>query len=75
MAFQKGAKEQKTAKDPRDKTANSMNSREDQTRVEVRLQQLTWSSQLKVDRAAIPWNALIKEFQRGHSAHIAEALE
>ena len=37
MAFQKGAKEQKMAKDPRDKTANSMNSREDQTRVEVRL--------------------------------------
>ena len=52
-----------------------MDSREKQNLAEVRLQQLTWSSQLKVDRAAIPWNALIKEFQRSHFTYVAKALE
>ena len=28
-----------------------------------------------MDGAAIPWNALVREFQRGHSAYIAKALE
>jgi len=28
-----------------------------------------------VDRAAIPWNASVREFQRGHGAYVAEALE
>ena len=28
-----------------------------------------------MDGAAIPWNASVKEFQRGHSAYIAGALE
>ena len=28
-----------------------------------------------MDRAAIPWNAFIWDFQRSHSAHVAEALE
>ena len=28
-----------------------------------------------MNRVAIPWNASVREFQRGHSAYIAEALE
>ena len=28
-----------------------------------------------MDEAAIPWNASIRNYQRGHSAHVAEALE
>ena len=52
-----------------------MDSREEQIRVEIRLQHRTWSPRLEVDGAAIPWNASIKEFQRGHSAHIVETLE
>ena len=28
-----------------------------------------------MDGAAIPWNASVREFQRGHSAYIAKALE
>ena len=28
-----------------------------------------------MDRVAIPWNSSIKEYQRGHFAHVAEALE
>ena len=42
---------------------------------EVRLPQRVWSPWLEVDRAAIPWNASIREYQRGHSAHVAETLE
>ena len=63
------------AKDPRDKRANSVDSREEQTSSEVRLQNCTWSPRLEVDEVASPWNASVREFQRGHSAHIAEALE
>ena len=42
---------------------------------EVRLQYRTWSPQLEVDGVAIPWNASIRDYQRGHSAHVVEALE
>ena len=52
-----------------------MDSQEKQNLAEVRLQQLTWSSQIEVDRAAIPWNASVREFQKGHSTHIVEVLE
>ena len=41
----------------------------------MHLQHRTWSPRLEVDEASIPWNASVREFQRGHSAHIAEALE
>ena len=34
-----------------------------------------WSPRLEVDRAAIPWNASVREYQRGHSAYVAESLE
>ena len=52
-----------------------MDSREEQTLAEVRTQQRTWSPRLEVDGAAIPWNASVREFQKGHSAYIVEALE
>ena len=53
-----------------------MDSREEQTLVEVvRLQYHTWSPRLKVDRVAILWNASIRDYQRGYSTHVAEALE
>ena len=38
-------------------------------------QQRTWAPQLELDGVAIPWNSSIREFQRGHSSYIAEALE
>ena len=41
----------------------------------MHLQYHTWFPRLEVDEAAIPWNASVREFQRGHSTHIAEALE
>ena len=37
--------------------------------------QCTWSPRLEVDGAPIPWNASIREYQRGRVGYIAEALE
>ena len=54
VAPQKGTKQQKTAKDPRDKRATSVDSREEQIRAEVHLQHRTWSHWLEVNRVAIP---------------------
>ena len=65
----------KDPKDPKDKRSTFVDSREEPSRAEVRLQQHTWSPWLEVDDAAIPWNSSIREFQRGHSAHNVEALE
>ena len=63
------------AKDPWDKRSTFVDSREEQTRAEVRIPQCAWSPQLEVDGAAILWNASVKDFQRGHATHIVEALE
>ena len=41
----------------------------------MRLPQCVWSPRLEVDGAAIPWNASVREYQSGHSAHVAESLE
>ena len=35
----------------------------------------TWSPRLEVDRASIPWNASIQEYQKGRAGYIVEALE
>ena len=52
-----------------------MDSREEQNRADVRMTQCTWSPQLEVDRAPIPWIASVREFQRVRVGYIAEALE
>ena len=52
-----------------------MDSQEEQNRANVRMTQRTWSPQLEVDGAPIPWNASVREFQRGRAGYIAEALE
>ena len=41
----------------------------------VRPQYQTWSPRLEVDEVAIPWTASIRDYQRGYSTHVAEALE
>ena len=63
------------AKDPWEKRSNSVDSREEQNRADVRIPQCTWSPQLEVDVIAIPWNALVRDFQRGRAGYIVEALE
>ena len=52
-----------------------MESREEMERVEVRVPPRTWSPRLGVDGAAIPYNASIREYNRGRLDYIAEALE
>jgi len=52
-----------------------VDSRKEQNQAKVRLSPHVWSPRLEVDGAAIPWNASIREYQRGHSAHVAESLE
>jgi len=75
VGSQKGAKQQKVAKDPRDKSSSSVDSREEQNRADVRLLQRLWSPRLGVDGAAIPWNASVRDFQWGRVGYLAEALE
>ena len=72
---QKGTKQQKVAKDTRDKRSQSVESREEKNRADVRITQRTWSPRLEVDRTPIPWNASVREFQRGRAGYIANALE
>ena len=72
MVPQKEAKQQKTAKDKR---VSSVDSRKEPNGAEVCQQQRTWASQLEMEGAAIPWNSSVREFQRGHSAYVAKALE
>ena len=52
-----------------------MESREEQNRADMRITPHTWSPRLEVDGAPIPWNASVREFQRGRAGYIAEALE
>ena len=75
MGPKKGAKQQKVAKDAWDKKSKSVDSQEEQNRVDVRMTQHTWSPRLEVDGTPIPWNASVREFQRGRARYIAEALE
>ena len=63
------------AKDARDKRSQFVESRDEQNRANVRITQRTWSLQLKVDGTSIPWNASVREFQRGRAGYIAEGME
>ena len=71
----KGTKQEKGVPDARGRKSQSMDSREEQNRADVRMTQRTWSPQLELDRAPIPWNASVREFQRGQAGYIAEVLE
>ena len=64
---QKGTKQQKMAKDARDKRSQSVDNREEQNRVDMRITQHTWSPRQEVDKTPIPWNASVREFQRGRA--------
>ena len=70
-----GAKQQKMTREHRDKRASSMESREKMEQAEVRMPPCTWSPRLEVDGAAIPYNASVREYNRGRAGYITEALE
>ena len=50
-------------------------SKEDQSAAEVYLQNPVWEPWLELDGVVIPWNSTIREFQRGNTHYLAEALE
>jgi len=70
-----GTKQQKVTREPRDKRAPSVESRNELERAEVRILPRIWSPRLEVDGATIPYNASFREYQRGRAGYIAEALE
>ena len=70
-----GSKQQKTTWDYRDRRALSVESRKEMERAEVHVPHQTWSPRLEVDRAAIPYNASVLEYNRDRVGYIAEALE
>jgi len=65
--------QQKTAKGKG--RASSVESKEDQSVVEVCPQNVVWDLRLELDGAAIPWNSIIREFQKGHTHYLTKALE
>ena len=68
---QKGVKQQKKAREPKDKRVKFMDNRDEAI---VRQGQRTWSPRLKIDGAPISWDARIWESQRGQARYLAEAL-
>ena len=68
----KDNKQQKVAKDPRDKKGASVNSRDE---VEVRRPQRTLALRIEMEGAPIPYNASIWDTQRGHANYLAQALQ
>ena len=75
MGPHQGAKQQKVTREPQDKRAPSVESRDELERAEMRIPLRTWSPRVEVDGVAIPYNASIREYQRGRAGYIAEALE
>ena len=72
LAPQKDNKQQKVAKDPRDKRGTSVDSRD---KAEVRRPQRIWALRLEMEGAPIPYDASIWGVQRGHSNYLAQALQ
>ena len=65
VGTRKGTKQQKMVLEARSKRSQSVESREEQYRADVRITQCNWSPRLEVDEALIPWGALVREFQNG----------
>ena len=75
MGPRQGGKQQKKTREHQEKRAPSVESREEMERAEVRMPPYTWSPRLEVDGVEIPYNALIREYNRGRAGYIAEVLE
>ena len=72
VAHRKENKQQKMAKDPRDKRGPSVDSRDE---AEVRRPQRTWAPRLEMEGAAIPYDVSIWDALRGHANYLAQALQ
>ena len=69
------AKQQKATRGQRSKRANSVESRDEENRAEVRVNPRVWSPKMELDGVAISYTALVREYNRGRAGYIAEALE
>ena len=52
-----------------------MESQDEENRAEVHATPHTWSPKLELDGVAIPYNASIREYNRGRAGYVADALE
>ena len=68
-------KQQKTTRAPRSRRGNSSESRDEENPAEVRAAPRVWGPRLELDGVAIPYNASIREYNRGRAGYVAEALE
>ena len=68
-------KQQKTTREQKNKRAPSVESRDEGNRAEVRVNLRTWSPKLEVDGVAIPYTALVGEYNRGRARYIVKAPE
>ena len=53
--------------------ASSVESKEAEHSTDVR--HPTWNPRFELDGVAVPWSSSIREFQRGHTHYVAEAIE
>ena len=72
VASRKDNKQQKIAKNPRDKRGTSVDNRDD---AEVRRPQQTWAPRIEMEGAPIPYDASIWDAQRGHANYLAQTLQ
>ena len=52
-----------------------MESRDEENRAEVRATPHTWSPKLELDGVAIPYNASVRDYNRGRAGYVTDALE
>ena len=72
LAHRKDNKQQKVAKDLRDKRGTSVDIRD---KAEVGWPQRTWAPRLEMEGDPIPYDASIWDAQRGHANYLAQALQ
>ena len=72
VAPHKDNKQQKIAKDPRDKRGTYVDSRDE---AEIHRPQRTWAPQIEMEGASIQYDASIWDAQRGHANYLAQALK
>nr|XP_023877028.1 uncharacterized protein LOC111989478 [Quercus suber] len=69
------AKQQKVAKDHRNKRASSIERREEPPMADVRRGQCTWSPRLELDGVPFSWETSIRNYDGGRAGLITEALQ
>ena len=68
-------KQQKTTRAPRSRRGNSSESRDEENLAKVRATPRPWNPKLELDGVAIPFNASVREYNRGRAGYVADALE